>query len=288
MLVVETMTESDARQMTQEEYRALDAVNQSRLKTLQVSPELYCGRYVTGTIPPIKATPAMVFGSTVETYLRTGDHGCTLVPPEVLTSNGHRRGKAWEEWRDAQDSGRELLIQSEWNDRRIPDLERIAANIDAHEKARLLIRESEWHWRNVWCDASTGLTCKVEIDCVYHGLDSHVLADLKTTSDTSPEAFARQAANLGYDIQAAFYVDAYAEQHGRSLPYVLVCVRNVEPYDVEVYRMDDAFVDIGRRKYRSLIEDLARRVRQNDWKSATHGLICTLSKPRWYGVDDDR
>lgn len=201
-------TEIETLAMSHEDYRKHPAVNQSSLKVLAESPQLYYGRFVSGYIPHPEPTPAMEFGSTVEAYIRNGGtHNYVLLPPHIK----QRRGAAYEEFRDSLPPGTEVLIRSEWEERRIGDLELIAANLRQHEKSRVILERGEWHRRLVWGDADTGLDCKAEPDLVCQFGETVLLADLKTAADTSEEAFAKSVVNFGYDLQAYWYTWGYQE-----------------------------------------------------------------------------
>ena len=90
-------------QCTAKEYRNHYAVSQSDLKAFAKHRWRYHLQR-TGKLPKPGPTEAQQFGTRVESMLRGDDcHEVIVIPPEVLTSNGQRRGKKWEAWRDERD-----------------------------------------------------------------------------------------------------------------------------------------------------------------------------------------
>lgn len=271
-------TSIDATTVAMQDYRSHPAVNQSSLKVLGESPQLYYGRYVSQYIPESEPSASMLFGSAVEQYIRTGGtHNYVLLPPHIK----QRRGAAYEDWKETLDPGAEVLIRSEWDERRIGDLDLIAANVRQHEKARVILDRGVWHDRLFWTDKETGIECKAEVDLTYVSQGVTLLADLKTTRDTSAEAFAKSCVQYGYDIQAAWYSWGYYEVYGVYPRFVFIAVRNSMPFDCECWTLDADFMTRGESRMRALLRELAQRRRDNEWQTPTWGKIATLSAPRW-------
>ena len=86
------------------DYKRSTGVSQSELKTLAESPRKYEAEYILKTLKR-EQTDAMRFGSLVHCLVLEPedfeDH-FVVIPPEALASNGHRRGKAWDEFKQQQ------------------------------------------------------------------------------------------------------------------------------------------------------------------------------------------
>lgn len=65
----------------------------------------------------------------------------------------------------------------------------------------------------------------------------NVFSDYKSTTDASPEAFARTASNLGYDIQAAFYLLAVERIFDIAGQFRFVVQEIKPPYALAVYSL---------------------------------------------------
>jgi hypothetical protein len=92
-----------------------------------------------------------------------------------------------------------------------------------------------------WDDPS-GARCRALLDWLHDDLS--VIDDLKTTSDASPRKFARHIFNMGYDVQAAFYVRAV--RLGTKMPddfpfprFRWVVVETKPPYPISVHTLTE-------------------------------------------------
>jgi hypothetical protein len=86
-----------------------------------------------------------------------------------------------------------------------------------------------------------GVDCRALLDWVRD--DASFIDDLKTTNDASPAKFQRHIFNMGYDIQAAFYLravksDGWDEDYEPTFRWVVVETK--PPYPVTIYQLDDA------------------------------------------------
>jgi len=131
-----------------------------------------------------------------------------------------------------------------------------------------------------WVDQS-GIEMFAHPDLIWPGGG----ADLKTTRDVRPEAFASSCENYGYHRQAAIYLlDAHREFYGdRGERFFHIVADSTEPYDVEVYEMDPEWIDAGVVEVREALDTLALCVEHDDWRSpgAKAGGALELMRPPW-------
>jgi hypothetical protein len=145
---------------------------------------------------PRPDTPALRFGSAV--------HACILEPGAfwnryAVAPKADRRtreGKATWEAFTADHPGAEILTESEGE-----LLDAIAATVEAHPLAPLLLRGGEVEVSGYWSDPETGVSCRCRPD--YLRTIEGLMVDLKTTLDGSPIAFQRAIHGLGYHVQAS-------------------------------------------------------------------------------------
>lgn len=113
----------------------------------------------------------------------------------------------------------------------------------------------------LWEDPATGLPLKSKLDGVYK---ERLVTDLKTTSCRSREEFLKSCQRYHYDRQAAFYLDAISAPAAHRPRFCFLAIQKIKPF--AVWRFDFAtdseFVEGGRKKYQSLLDELARRQRQ--------------------------
>lgn len=264
-----------------EEYHAdREYLSSSMLKTFRESPALFHGRYITGKWQQ-KTTPDLEFGSLFDwILLREGPVGCGFrrVPPEVLTSNGHRRGQAWNEFQAAPENQGVYLAGEN------AEAMQIECMIDAvreHDAARRLI-EGPGQFQRIykWTDEN-GVNRKVMLDKSAAISGQYLIVDLKTAKDATPSGFAKAMANFGYHNQAAFYQDAVEHEHDVRPDVVLIVVCKVPPYRVGVYQIADDAIEEGRKQNAKALAEYKRCLDDNDWNELDHGEIHTLDLPSW-------
>lgn len=263
-----------------ETYERMPGVNFSTLKHLVKSPAHYRHALTARTLD----TDPMILGRAT--------HLATLEPERfrnevALWEGGTRRGKVWDAFR-AENVGREILKPPAYNAcltlqaavRNNPD----AAKYLAGGQGEITVL-----WKHV--AVAVGAVPAFEMDCkarLDFRADCGALVDLKTARCVSPEEFARACFNLRYHMQAAYYVDGYLAATGKRLPYVVVAVETAPPYVVQVYRIPDAVLDVGRQEYRTLLERLHYCRTNSIWGPYFDG-EAELELPRWatHSVSDE-
>ena len=197
---------------------------------------------------------------------------------------GTRRGKEWDAFRDANAS-KEILRQPDYF--RCLAIQRAVRETDAAERyleggpSELTVL-----WTHV-AEAIGGLPGyridmkgRLDFDAV------GAITDLKTCRDASPEGFGRTAYQLGYHRQAAIYADGYFAATGKRKPYVLLAVESEPPHAVQVYRVPDELLEMGRQEYRALLDRLHVCRRDGVWPGYAEGEMA-LELPHWAMPSDD-
>lgn len=266
--------------LSREEYERLPGVNWSRLKHLARSPAHY--RHEAFASPP-DDTPARKVGRCVHLAILEPEKFAASV---AVWTGGRRAGNAWDAFVEDND-GRELLTEAEH-----AHCLAVAEKVRTHPVASRYLTggaaEVSMQWDAV-LPALGGLpeqriACKGRVDY----LGPAGLVDLKTTRDASPDGFGREVWKYRYHTQAAFYTDGHEAATGRRLPYVLIAVESELPLVVQVYRVPEPILELGRSEYRPLLERLAFCRSQDAWPGYADEEL-ELSLPPWAtrGLDDD-
>lgn len=286
-----TKTTPDANAMTWEEYRAYPAASQSDIKAAWSNPQLYEETCVLGTRPR-KQARHLLFGRGAEEFLRflrtDGHADCVqIIPDDVLTANGHRRGKAWEEYQEANksraDEGVMFLTQKEYDDE-YDGFVSALKNVREHDAACLMIFSDTirlWSHRVIWHDEEWGIECKGEADIVLPYYDC--LVDIKTSSDPTPIAFKRSVFEFGYHVQAAMYLRMLkhsGDDFGNVESYMWTVIRNKPPYDVWCYECSEDLIRAGERELEIKVDAWKRMTETGKWRPETHGSLITLDSYR--------
>lgn len=268
-----------------EVYRALDGANYSTLKHILTSPKHYRSASRRSDAP----TATMILGSAT--------HAAILEPKRfaldvAVWEGGTRRGKVYDAWCEAN-AGKVLT--------RHQDMEHIFAMAKAvhqYEPAMEYL-DDEFSSEVViqWEDPGTGVLCKGRLDGVVmrrpHPDQPAVRAtivDLKTARSIDGRQFGSAAAKYGYHMQLAHYRNGLAVVLGipvTDIDVVIIAVENTPPYDVGVFRLDEAALAPGEDAISEAIETLARCRETGDWPGR-YETEQVLELPRWiYPEEDD-
>jgi hypothetical protein len=252
--------------MTNSEYHNFPAAGSSSLKNILRSP----AHYLEG-LKPSESTPAQEFGTAVHE---------ALLEPNLFEANAvvmpRFEGKgsvgAREEWRMANHGKRVISAD---------DMERIKAilkSVSSHKTARSLLTGGAAEESYFDQCPETGIVRKVRPDFLRQG---HMIVDLKTTEDASPNAFMRSIAKYHYELSGAYYLDVVSNVMGQNFKdFIIIAVEKKPPYAVAVYRLDDGAIDAGRFLYQKALRILKRCKETGDY----HGYadeVLSLGLPAW-------
>ena len=264
------------------QYQHHPGVSQSQLKTLKESPRRYQAIYVTRTLCT-ETSDAMDFGSLVHAVVLQPHkiaEEFVCIPSSVLTSNGQRRGKAWEQFVEdnpgkhmmfAEDFDRALVIQSKVLEHPFYDLV-----MDWTEHVEIPI---------AWTDEQTGVLCKGIPDIV---CKNEWVIDIKTTNDLTgfiqgkEKLTSTKIADFGYHLQGAFYLGGASACYGRQFTrFALIVVETRQPYRVYAMEIDEQSLFAGRMQVTQLLEEYQRRMKHDDWSEEGEKSLLQVSIPSW-------
>lgn len=260
--------------LPRDRYDAIERCNFSTLKWMAKSPAHY--RHI--LLNPPEDTDPKRLGRTV--------HVASFEPERFRNSiavwDGPRRaGKDWEAFKQ-RNEGKELLTEDQH-----AKCQAIQRAVREDPVAKQYMQNGRGEvtlaWTATTTESGTEIACKGRFD--FDAQDA--IVDLKTTKDASGDAFARQVFGLHYHTQGAWYVDAYEILTGKRKPYVIVAVENVEPFVVQVYRVPDLALDLGREEYGRWLDQLAFCRANSVWPAYSAGMELELPIPRWLLPDED-
>lgn len=107
----------------------------------------------------------------------------------------------------------------------------------------------------VWSDTSTGLLCKAKADFINHTY----VADLKTTTDASPDGFAHEIVKYGYYIQAAFYLMGCIELGLKDRnKFAFQAIEKEAPFATATHVLDKEYILLGIHEVRHTMHRLEK------------------------------
>jgi hypothetical protein len=257
-----------------EKYVQIEGVHATSLKDMLVSPLLYNWRRTHKR----SDTDSLRVGRAGHTAILEPDR----FPLEYTVwraKMGRRFGKKWDEFKQlAASQGQTILTEAQYDTalamrdaaRAHP---RVKELLDERGKAELTIR---------WQHPRTGLPCVSRIDYL-----CSAIVDVKTTKNPHPAKFASDAARYGYLMQAGFYGDACASAGLGALPFKIMSVQNVPPYDVVVFNIPEALLAHGVREYEKALSALIACREARYWPGVVPQGEVDLMLPAWAAVEDE-
>jgi len=252
------------------EYKAIQAISATAIKAGAVSMK---HMHAVMTEDERAETPAMRWGFLV--------HLAILEPESfigrVAIFDGTKRGKAWDEFKTANDSLD--IITADEHDR----LMAISTAVRSNKAAGDLITNTLHELSVRANDATTG-QAKARLDGFSPILG---VVELKTTARIQPELFAKQFVGMGYDLQVGWYCDL-ARRHYEldAMPAChVIAIESKPPYDVAVYRVPDMVINVGKSKARKIAEAYRQAEKAGVFPGVMDG-VKELVMPAWYGEKD--
>lgn len=222
------------------DYKAIDAVNNSRLSRLNKCPA--------NALVEQEETPSLALGRAVHTLVLEGDDKFLeefAIAPEC--NKRTNEGKAILAAFQGKNLNKSILDRDDFT-----VAKDIREAVLTHPFAKKILSEGKPELTIIWDDEETGLKCKGRIDWMPG--NNGVLVDLKTTRDASPEKFTRSCIDYGYAKQAGMYIDGIMKATGEVFDsFIFIAVETEPPYRTEVYVMDMRFIEWGYMQYRRLL-----------------------------------
>lgn len=252
------------------DYLSAPGVGSSGLKMLLKSP----AHYKADLESEDRETPAKRLGRIIHKAVLEPDDFRAVVSPDCEKRS--KSGKAAHADAEAQAiEQRAVLVTAD----ELKVIQGIKSSVWAHPSANALLsgpgRSEVSGW---WMDPLSGELCKMRADWLR---DDHIIVDLKTTEDASPEKFAKSVANYGYDLQSAHYSNGHKAISGALCEaFIFIAVEKAPPYAVGVYAIGQDDLDRANLRRQEALMKLADAKCARKW-TAYSDRIEELQLPAW-------
>lgn len=246
-------------------YHASSAVSSSRLKAFLEAPAK--------AIAPGKDTATLRFGSLIHNAILT-PHLLEEMYCVTELERINKRDKAYKAEQERA-GDRELVKKADWEEAlRIRDAVHAQPTCrDMLAPVGLLTEVSIG-----FDDPVTGLRCRVRADG--WRTDWRAVIDLKSTTDASPDGFARSVANFNYHIQRAHYCAGLGLVAYEPQGFFFLAVEKEPPYLIGIYELDLEAQRVGEDLRRRALDGWAECVRTGVWPGYDPNPVA-LSLPGW-------
>lgn len=272
-----------------EQYHAdTSHISSTGLKLLAQSPAHYWARYRDPNRKQQTETDALRVGKAVH---------CAALEPLKFSNRYVRmdeavdlRTKAAREYRDELLAGGLVPLKAEEYDGVVA----LVAQLRRHAVWPQWLAGGEAEYLITWQDEETGVQCKMRADYLLTpeqgsriGLHFGLIDDLKSCRDA--RTFQRDAWNMGYHIQAAFYRRGYCAHFGTAEPppFVFLAWEKEPPYAGIPYPAGDTFLAIGDREVSRLLRLYAECQATDSWPAYSDELVW-LEPPVWALKNEER
>lgn len=257
------------------EYHASTRISKHALDEFTASPYAFFARRVAGTHVE-EQNEAFDLGTAV--------HAAILEPTryarEFVVQPDHikvRRGNAWIAFQ-AENEGK-TIIKPEHADFVRGAKEALSRNAHATKLLEASpIREATFFWEH---KDFPGIELKSRID--FASKNGRVIGDLKTAASANPTDFAKACDEYGYDVQAAFYIDAARQCGMHAEMFAFIVVEKTFPFTPWVYTVDadSDFVRAGRLEYRRRLKHFAEVSKMDPATEPLNFIESGIALPAW-------
>lgn len=252
--------------MNNAEYHAeTEHLSASGLKLFLRSPRHYWDAYLNPDRYLKPSTAAMKLGTAVHCAILEPDQFSAryMLRPEHINA---RTNAGKEELRALESSGIEILADEDY-----AQITNMARAFLGHPVSAMLFA-LEYRTEQTIFGEINGVTCKCRPDFMADG----VMMDVKSTRDASIAGFGRQAWNLGYHIQEAFY-RRVANHDGR---FLFGAVESDRPHLVQYHESSESLIDYANGVIDEALERFKQCKAANVWPGYSE-YIEPLTIPGW-------
>ena len=258
--------------MSNEDYHKSEAVGKSMLDNIHKSPAHM--KAAKDKIPSV----AMVLGSALHCAVLEHEtfNERYIVEPDVdkRTKAGKEKYNAFV--KEMEEKGNPIILTQT----QVDTINRMTESLSTHPRINSLFETGQAETTIFW--EENLLPCKCRPDWIINR--GEFVVDLKTTSDASPEGFAKSIANFRYHVQDAWYSRGIEVAYGeRPEAFIFLAVENKPPFNVGIYSLNQDSKDEGwmvacqdLEKYRDYIKDP-----EEDRFDGYSKDVVELSLPKW-------
>lgn len=271
--------------MSKDEYHAeYDSISKTMLSTFLDRRRVYYETYITKAAPPRASSKAMDLGTAVHAALLEPLKFAEMVvtiPAELLakvdgevSENGAESTKAAKAFRAEHEAVGKVVLKPN----QFADAGNMVASVLRSPVGKWLENAAIIETPRYWTDDVSGLRCRSLPDWFLP--EKGIMLDIKSTKLVKPAAFAKQADDLRYWLQASHYLDSIGGE-GR---FLFVAVESEWPYETVVYEyprsdggdsIDLEFADAVRVR---ALQDIAECHASGNWNDSWSGVVNKIER----------
>ena len=245
-------------QMNEAEYRAVDAINYSTVKSAihrHKTPAHYYAYELAEDKPNKKQDDSMVLGSATHILVLQKERFNSLY---MQSESSDKRTKTYKQ-DVVENPGKTVLTPKSWD-----EVHLMAASVLSHPAASFLLSVGVPEVPIFWKDPASEEPCKACVDWLR---PDHHLVDLKTTHDASLnhngfDYIVRYQQK--YSWQLAHYMNGYKEITGIEPTWTFIAVENTFPFLTHVLSYSPELIAKFKAEWRNALDKYIH-ARDNNW-----------------------
>lgn len=176
----------------------------------------------------------------------------------------------------AYEAGKTPLLTSQLED--VEVMVKVAEQqIKGHAEASVIFRAGAPEQTLIWRERDIWLRCRID----WWNPDDGYPADYKSTTDAHPDAWQRRLFDLGYDMQAAFYMRGIRALGLHETPKFRFVVQETSPpYALSVVALTPAALALGEARVERAIEVWRWCITRDHWPGYP-AQTCWVDAPAW-------
>lgn len=219
-------------ELTWTEYCKIDALNQSRLKKILISPKTFKDDIS-------KSSKSMSIGTAIHEFLEIKDLGMFLQEPKVNKRTNKGKEELLEFYDSNSDTDKKIVTTEIYE-----QLIKVEEGFANHRHARKILNTSK---NEITAQANvSGIKAKGCIDLL--NLDIGLITDVKSTRRATRQEFERDCITYNYPFQMAFYNRLYVDIVGEEPKHAIITIETHPPFEVSVYFPDYDWMEYGHKK----------------------------------------
>jgi exodeoxyribonuclease VIII len=262
--------------ITNNDYHSSPGISSSQLKPALKSMELYHESYL-GNVP-FKETEAMRLGTAV--------HKLTLealdFPNEIAVSKKFGRTNAAKEEKEefyAANKGKTIITHEQYDKCR-----GMRDSLMGLNEIQYIFQDGEPELSGYYKDhaavrnESTYMLCKYRPDW----RTDWCIADVKSTTNVSADAFSKTINEFFYHLSAAHYLEGDRVLEGTDhRQFLFLCVEPEYPYEAAIYRLGQESLELGENLRRMVLPKIKQGRETKNWPRINDGISQEIEVPAY-------
>lgn len=256
-------------------------ITKSGLDKIEFSPLDYWWHYRNPNRPDYEADEKTIFDDAFRcAVLRPDEFQRRYVNPPPINRKTNLGKSEYDSLIKSVDKNNQILLypSSKYPDK-FNTILMMVAEVRKHKLLKFIFSEGVAENHVEFEEENSGAIVKFKSHWIDHA--NNLIVHLSSTSDASPEQFAKDCVNFNNHKRSAIQLDGYATKGQPKDGIVFVNVEREAPYKISVLFLDERSINVGRRIYLENCQTFMDCVASGKWPGFKE-IAESVSLPEWY------